>query len=46
MRAVLDVRKVQRDRKLFDVADVLREGLARAGVEVKDTKDGAVWSKK
>jgi cysteinyl-tRNA synthetase len=46
MKAVLDVRKVLRDRKLFDVADVLRDGLARAGVEVKDTKDGAVWSKK
>ncbi|HYC76258.1 MAG TPA: cysteine--tRNA ligase [Planctomycetota bacterium] len=46
MKAVLDVRRVLRERKLFDVADVLRNGLGQAGIEVKDTKDGAVWSKK
>jgi cysteinyl-tRNA synthetase len=44
MKAVLDVRRVLRERKLYDVADVLRTGLAAAGIEVKDTKDGAVWS--
>jgi cysteinyl-tRNA synthetase len=45
MQVVLDVRRLLRERKLFDVADTLRDGLTRAGIEVKDTKDGAVWKK-
>jgi cysteinyl-tRNA synthetase len=46
MKAVIDVRRVLRERKLYDVADVLRHGLQTAGIEIKDTKDGAVWAKK
>jgi cysteinyl-tRNA synthetase len=45
MQVVLDVRRILRDRKLFDVGDVLRARLAAAGIEVKDTKDGATWRK-
>jgi cysteinyl-tRNA synthetase len=46
MQVVLDVRRLLRDRKLFDVGDALRDKLAAAGIEVKDTKDGATWRKK
>jgi cysteinyl-tRNA synthetase len=46
MQVVLDVRRILRDRKLFDVGDVLRNRLAEAGIEVKDTKDGATWRKR
>jgi cysteinyl-tRNA synthetase len=45
MHVILDVRRVLRERKLFDVGDVLRSRLAAAGIEVKDTKDGATWRK-
>jgi cysteinyl-tRNA synthetase len=46
MQVVLDVRRMLRDRKLFDLGDALRDRLAAAGIEVKDTKDGATWRKK
>jgi cysteinyl-tRNA synthetase len=45
MQVVLDVRRILRERKLFDVGDVLRNRLGAIGIEVKDTKDGATWTK-
>ncbi len=46
MQVVLDIRRVLRERKLFDLTDVLRDKLAQAGIEVKDTKDGPTWVKR
>jgi cysteinyl-tRNA synthetase len=46
MQVLIDVRGILRDRKLFDLGDVLRNRLADAGIEVKDTKDGATWRKR
>jgi cysteinyl-tRNA synthetase len=45
MQVVIDVRRLLRDRRLFDVGDELRNRLGAIGIEVKDTKDGTVWRK-
>ena len=42
--ALLEARKAARKAKDFTTADRLRDGLAAAGVEVKDTPQGAEWS--
>jgi cysteinyl-tRNA synthetase len=41
---VLAQRQAARDRKDFDVADALRDGLASSGILVEDTPAGARWS--
>ncbi|MGA1554731.1 MAG: CysS/YqeB C-terminal domain-containing protein [Ilumatobacteraceae bacterium] len=41
--AALDARRVAREERAFAVADALRDGLAAAGVEVRDTADGVEW---
>ena len=46
MQVVLDVRRLLRERKLFDLTDVLRDRLASVGIDVKDTKDGPVWQRR
>ncbi|MCD4828754.1 MAG: cysteine--tRNA ligase [Candidatus Cloacimonetes bacterium] len=33
-----------RSRKMYDMADRVRDDLAALGVELKDTRDGTVWS--
>jgi len=41
--AVLELRKVVRDEKRYDLSDVIRDELAKAEVEVRDTADGVEW---
>ncbi len=43
VEAALQARSVARAEKAFAVSDALRDGLAAAGVEVRDTPDGAEW---
>ena len=39
----LSARSEVRLAKLYDLSDQIRDGLAEAGVEVRDTADGQVW---
>lgn len=41
--AVLELRRVVRDEKRYDLSDVIRDELAKAEVEVRDTADGVEW---
>ncbi|MGA1440737.1 MAG: CysS/YqeB C-terminal domain-containing protein, partial [Ilumatobacteraceae bacterium] len=41
--AALDARRGAREERAFAGADALRDGLAAAGVEVRDTADGVEW---
>jgi cyanophycinase-like exopeptidase len=43
VEAALAVRRVVRGEKRFDLSDLVRDELARAGVEVRDTPDGVDW---
>ena len=43
---LLDVRGELKSQKVFELADRIRQGLDDAGVEVKDTKDGASWERR
>ncbi|HJT02676.1 MAG TPA: hypothetical protein VJ757_03470 [Pseudonocardiaceae bacterium] len=40
---LLELREQAREQGLWTVADTLRERLARAGIEVRDTPQGAIW---
>jgi cysteinyl-tRNA synthetase len=39
----LGQRAAARTRKDFAASDAVRDGLAEAGIEVRDTPDGQVW---
>lgn len=41
--AFLELRKVVREEKRYDLSDVIRDELAAADVEVRDTADGVEW---
>lgn len=41
--AFLELRKVVRDEKRYDLSDVIRDELAAADIEVRDTADGVEW---
>lgn len=43
VQAALDARRVAREEKAYAVSDALRDGLTAAGIEVRDTPDGAEW---
>ena len=43
VEAVLDARVAARTAKQYEIADGLRDRLLAAGVEVRDTPDGAEW---
>ena len=45
MQLILELRKNARAAKDFATSDKIRDELARAGIVVKDTKDGAVWNR-
>ena len=40
----LEQRKAARDAKDFARADEIRDGLAKSGIIIEDTADGARWS--
>lgn len=44
MDLVLDLRHEAREKKDWSTSDKIRDGLAAAGIVVKDTKDGTTWS--
>jgi cysteinyl-tRNA synthetase len=44
MDMVLELRAQVRAEKNWSLADSIRDGLAKAGVQVKDGKDGASWT--
>jgi cysteinyl-tRNA synthetase len=46
MDILLDLRADARKNKDFALSDKIRDRLLDAGIEIKDTKDGASWSKK
>ncbi|MFK7918147.1 MAG: hypothetical protein AB8G14_08735 [Ilumatobacter sp.] len=41
--AALEARRVAREEKVYAVSDAVRDGLDAAGIEVRDTPDGAEW---
>ncbi len=41
--ATLELRRAVRNEKRYDLSDLLRDELAKAGVEVRDTPDGVEW---
>ena len=43
MQTILDIRKEAKNKKDWPTADKIREHLTSLNIEVKDTKDGAVW---
>jgi len=44
MDLVLDIRKAARENKDWTTSDKIRDGLAAAGIVVKDGKEGTSWS--
>ncbi len=44
MDLVLDIRKSARENKDWTTSDKIRDGLAIAGIEVKDGKEGTTWN--
>ncbi len=43
VEAALEARRVAREERAYPVSDAIRDGLAAAGVEVRDTPDGVEW---
>ncbi len=43
---LIDLRKELKSRKAFDLSDRVRDGLLAQGIELKDGKEGTVWTKK
>ena len=43
MQVVLEVRRTVRDEKRYDLSDLLRDRLAEAGLEIRDTPSGPEW---
>jgi cysteinyl-tRNA synthetase len=46
METILDLRKNAKENKDWPTADKIRDDLVKLDIEVKDTREGAVWSKK
>ena len=44
MDLVLEIRKSARENKDWTTSDQIRDGLAAAGIEVKDGKEGTTWN--
>ncbi len=45
VRIIIDLRKAARDRKDFEASDMIRAELKKAGIILKDTKDGVSWER-
>lgn len=45
MSILLNIRNELRKRKLFDLADMIRNNLADAGIIIEDSADGAKWKR-
>lgn len=44
MDLVLEIRKNARENKDWTTSDIIRDKLSKAGIDVKDGKDGVTWS--
>jgi cysteinyl-tRNA synthetase len=44
MQLLIDIRKEARDKKDFATSDKVRDELLKAGIQLKDGKDGTEWS--
>ena len=44
VEALLEIRALARSEKRFDLSDLIRDRLAAAEIDVKDTAEGAEWS--
>jgi len=45
MKIMIEMRSELRKRKLFDLADMMRNKLTEAGIQIEDTAEGAKWKK-
>jgi cysteinyl-tRNA synthetase len=45
MQIVIEIRKELRKRKMFDLADQIRDKLAAQGIKIEDTAEGAKWKR-
>lgn len=46
IQILVEVRQELRKRKLFDLADVIRDKLLQKGIELEDTAEGVKWKRK
>ena len=46
MSIILELRQNSKEKKDWETADKIRDGLNNLNIEIKDTKDGASWSYK
>jgi cysteinyl-tRNA synthetase len=46
MKLILDIRNEAKNKKDFAASDKIRQGLLKVGFEIKDGKEGTLWSKK
>jgi len=40
---LLDVRKISKEKKFYEISDYIREKLNENGIRVEDTSDGQIW---
>jgi cysteinyl-tRNA synthetase len=45
MKVLIEMRAELRKRKLFDMADMIRDKLSEAGIKIEDSAEGAKWKK-
>jgi len=45
MQIIIEIRKELRKRKMFDMADQIRDKLAAQGIKLEDTAEGAKWKR-
>jgi cysteinyl-tRNA synthetase len=46
IQILIEVRQELRERKLYDLADSLRDKLLQKGIELEDTAEGIKWKRK
>ena len=44
MDMVITLRQQAREQKDWTTSDMIRDGLAKAGIQIKDNKEGTSWS--
>ena len=45
MEVILDLRKQAKENKDWTTADFIRDELSKLNISIKDSKDGAIWTK-
>ena len=45
MQILIDVRSELRKKKVYDLADMIRDRLTEAGIQLEDSADGVKWKK-